>query len=124
MKPRILIVDDDEAVLFTVSNILENDQLASLTVDSGEKCIEELEKGFKGLILMDILMPEMDGWDTIQQIVDKNLLEDNVICMLTGKDEPGEKMNPLKEYVLDYIRKPIDTEKFIDIIKGYLEYLQ
>ncbi len=89
MKPRILIVDDDESVLYTLSNILENGQLASLTVDSGEKCIKELEKGFKGLILMDIMMPDMDGWETIHQIVDKNLLENNLICMLTGKVDPG-----------------------------------
>jgi len=98
--------------------------LDSLTAESGEKCIEVLEKGFRGLILMDIMMPEMDGWETIQKIIDKDLMKDNIICMLTGKDDPGEKMNPLKEYVLDYIRKPIDNENFIDIIKGYLKYLQ
>jgi DNA-binding response OmpR family regulator len=124
MRPSILIVDDDAALLRTVQRMLEYANYDTITVNSGKACILELEKGFKGLILMDIIMPVMDGWDTIREIVSKGLHEGVLICMLTGKDEPDEKMNPLKEYVLDYIRKPIDQKIFLDIIKGYLEYLE
>jgi len=47
-----------------------------------------------------------------------------IILMLTGKDQPGEKMDNLKEYVLDYIRKPFDSEDLIKLIKKYLSYLE
>ena len=123
MAHNILVVDDDSSVLHTVRKILENAGLSVDTVTNGDDCIHKLQDGFKGLILMDIVMPGKDGWDTIGEIVDKGLYKDIIICMLTGQDMPGEKMSPLKEYVLDYIRKPFDYTKFVDIIREYLSYL-
>jgi CheY-like chemotaxis protein len=124
MARKILVVDDDSSVLYTVKKVLENSGLSVDTVTSGDDCIKKLEEGFKGLILMDIVMPDKDGWDTIGEIIEKNLFKDIIICMLTGQDMPGEKMNPLKEYVLDYIRKPFDYTKFVEIIEEYLSYLE
>ena len=73
---------------------------------------------------MDIIMPEMDGWDTINEIVKRGYIKNVIITMLTGKDQPGEKMDNLKEYVLDYIRKPFDTQDLIRLIKKYLSYTE
>ena len=124
MAQNILVVDDDASVLYTVKKVLESSGLTVDTVNSGDDCIKKLQEGFKGLILMDIVMPNKDGWDTIREIIDKDLYNDIIICMLTGQEMTGEKMNPLKEYVLDYIRKPFDYTKFVEIIKEYLSYLQ
>ena len=85
MKDTVMVVDDDPMVQMTVRRILESAKLKVTTVDSGAACIQEVEKGFEGLILMDIMMPGMDGWDTIQTLVDKGLVKGNIICMLTGQ---------------------------------------
>jgi CheY-like chemotaxis protein len=124
MAHNILVVDDDPSVLYTVKKVLESSGLSVETADNGQACINKLEQGFKGLILMDIVMPNMDGWDTIREIIDRGLYKDIIICMLTGQDMPSEKMNPFKEYIMDYIRKPFDYANFVEIIRQYLSYLE
>ncbi len=123
MKDTVMVVDDDPIAQIAVKRILEPAGLKVTTVDSGEACIREVEKGFNGLILMDIMMPGMDGWDTIQSLVDRGIMKGSIICMLTGKESPDDRMKMLKEYILDYIRKPIDQKKFIRLVKEYLSYL-
>ena len=73
MARNILVVDDDASVLYTVRKVLESAGLSVDTASSGDDCIQKLKEGFKGLILMDIVMPNKDGWDTIREIVDKDL---------------------------------------------------
>jgi CheY-like chemotaxis protein len=123
MKNTILVVDDEDLVLYSVQRIL---QLAGFDVQvakNGGECLSILRTGFKGLILMDIVMPGMDGWDTVKAIVDEGLFEGNIICMLTGKEIPDVKMDYLKEYVLDYILKPFESAKLVQICREYLSYL-
>lgn len=123
MKDTVMVVDDDPMIQMTVKRILESEGLKVTVADNGEACIREVDKGFEGLILMDIIMPGLDGWDTIQTLVDKGIVKGNIICMLTGKESPDERMKMFKEYILDYIRKPIDQKKFVELVKEYLSYL-
>lgn len=120
---HVLVVDDEETVRYVVKRILEEAGFIVSVAANGPECLEILRKGFKGLILMDIIMPGMDGWDTIQAMVDEGLCEGNIVCMLTGKPVPDVKMDHLKEYVLDYIRKPFDSDKLVQIVSEYLGYL-
>jgi DNA-binding NtrC family response regulator len=124
MKNKVLIVDDDDSILNTVDRILSQQGIAVKKVNSGQACLKALEEGFKGLILMDVIMPGMDGWDTVKSIVDRGYLDGVLICMLTGKSDPDQKMETLKEYILDYIRKPFDYKTFIELVKEYLSYLK
>ena len=124
MNNHVLVVDDEPLILKTVRRILENEGIKVVLAKSGFECLDIIKEGFRGLILMDIVMPEMDGWDTIQKLIDEGYTKGNIICMLTGKDIPDNKMDKLKEYVLDYIRKPFKNEELIAIVKEYLEYLQ
>jgi CheY-like chemotaxis protein len=123
MKDAVMVVDDDPLVQMTVCRILEGAGLKVTAAENGAACIRMVEEGFEGLILMDIMMPGMDGWDTIQSLVDKGLVKGNIICMLTGKEQPDDRMKMLKEFILDYIRKPFDQEKFVQTVKAYLSFL-
>jgi CheY-like chemotaxis protein len=121
---NVMVVDDDPSLLFRVKKMLEHAGYRVHAVKSGQACLDALKKGFKGLILMDIMMPGMDGCDTIQNIIKNGYLEKNIICMLTAKEEPDKKLHEFKEYILDYITKPFDNRELIDIVKGYLSYLK
>ena len=123
MKKSVLVVDDEPFVLYSVKRILEDAGITVIQANSGQECLNILRKGFNGLILMDIAMPEMDGWDTIQKIVDERLDEGNILCMLTGKEIPDQKMEKLKEHVLDYLTKPFDNKKFVGVVSDYLKFL-
>lgn len=119
MSKRVMVVDDDPSILIAVRELFESAGYEVYAVGSGYDCIEELKKGFKGVILMDIMMPRMDGWDTIKKIVDDGLYQDVVIAMLTAKDMPDVKMNEFKDFVVDYINKPFDPDELISAVDYY-----
>lgn len=123
MEKKIMLVDDDPAIRLSVQMVFEEAGYEVILAESGERCLELLKNGYKGVILMDIMMPVMDGWDTIQAIVDQNLVEGNIIAMLTARDAPDVKMNPLKEYVIDYLTKPFEPDEIIATVDEYLSYL-
>ena len=123
MNNRIMIVDDNEYVRASVEIICESAQLDLATAASGPECLKHLESGFKGIILMDIMMPGMDGWDTIREMVDRGLYDGNIVVMLTGMGEPDGKMDGLQEYVSDYMTKPFGPDQLIESLEYYLTLL-
>lgn len=123
MDKKVMIVDDDEFIRLAIRELFESRGVEVVEAASASECLAQLEKGFWGVILMDIMMPEKDGWDAIKEIVDRNLYDGNVVAMLTAKDYPDQKMEGLKEYVIDYITKPYDNEEIVATVKGYLEII-
>ena len=121
---NVMIVDDDAHVRIAVKTILSDAGFQIIAAESGDQCIDLLKKGFSGVILLDIMMPGMDGWDTIRAILDNNLEQGIAIVMLAAKNAPDTKMIGLQEYVVDYITKPFDNEDLIEkttFIMGFVQ---
>jgi DNA-binding response OmpR family regulator len=113
-----MVVDDDPDILITIRKIFENEGYEVLTVDTGKDCINELERGFKGVILMDIMMPFMDGWDTIMEIMNRGFEKNVIISILTARGTPDhERMKGLESYIYDYITKPFDVKKLVSNVR-------
>ena len=123
MSKQVMIVDDDLAIRVAVSKVLEFSGLEPFGAEGGKECLGYLEDGFKGLILMDIMMPEMDGWETVKEIVDQGYHEGNVIVMLTAKESVDKSLEQLQPYVADYLRKPIEGDQLVETIQQYLTCL-
>jgi len=124
MNRKIMIVDDELDILESMRTIFERQNYEVITVTSGLECINEMEKGFRGVILMDIMMPGMDGWDTIKEIIERGLMNGIAIEIITGKGtKDRQKMNGLESYIHDYITKPFDTEKLISSVDRCYFYL-
>ena len=64
-KSKIMIVDDNPDILLSLRTVFEKEKYEVLTADNGWKCITELKQGFRGIIILDIMMPVMDGIETI-----------------------------------------------------------
>jgi DNA-binding response OmpR family regulator len=124
MNETVLIVDDDPAICYTVREVLAAAGLQARIAQSGEVCLQALREGFRGVILLDIMMPGKDGWQTLQEMRAEGLLEGNIICMLTAVTNPGQRMEHLKECVLDYVRKPFDPDGLVRATCQYIDYLQ
>jgi len=124
MNKKIMVVDDNEHVRASVEIVCASVALGVASAASGTECLQKLESGFRGVILMDIMMPELDGWDTIREIVGRGLYEGNLIVMLTGMGEPDAKMDGVQEYVTDYLTKPFGPEQLIDSLQYYLTLLE
>jgi len=121
MATSLMIVDDNKMIRESVRILFLNEGMEIVTADGGKECLRQLETGFRGIILMDIMMPGMDGWDTIREIVERGLYEGNVILMLTGKSEPDYKMDGLQEYVTDYVTKPFDPRALVGSVRYLAE---
>ena len=117
MVKKIMIVDDDPDLLVCLRTLFEHQNFEVLTVDSGSDCIEELERGFKGVILMDLMMPFMDVWTTLREIVKRGFTKNVVISIITasGRADP-DKMKGLEPFVHDYIQKPFNIEQLVNDI--------
>jgi len=121
MDKKVMIVDDEQDILFSLKTLLESQGYEVITVDSGAKCVNELEKGFSGVVLMDIMMPKMDGWDTIKSIVNMGLTRNIEIEIITGKGTKNhKKMIGFGSYIHDYLSKPLDSEKLISSVNKCL----
>ncbi len=119
----VMIVDDDAHIRKSVEIILKNAGYNVFVATGGQECIKHIKDGFNGAILLDIMMPEMDGWDTINEIIQNDLYKGIIITMLTAKNEPDEKMLGLQEYVSDYITKPFEMEELINKVECLFQYL-
>ena len=119
-----MIVDDDALIRLTISEVLKDENIEVAEADGADQCIEALEAGFQGVVLMDIMMPGKDGWDTIREILDRKLYKGIIIIMLTAKDVPDSKMEGLQEYVTDYKTKPFTHETLVADIRDYFKYLE
>ncbi|MEM0493205.1 MAG: response regulator [Candidatus Thermoplasmatota archaeon] len=118
MDKKVMVVDDDPDILILLRDILEMLDYKVLTVDSGKDCIEELERGFKGVVLIDLVMPFMDGWDTIREIIRKGLHKGIVISIITANGSSNrKKMQGLETYIYDYISKPFDREELLSTLE-------
>jgi DNA-binding response OmpR family regulator len=118
MKKNILIVDDDADVRISVKKILEHEGHEVYCVENGVACIHLIEKGFTGILLIDLMMPLMDGWTTIKEIVKRGLEKNvNIIIITAIGTARHQKMKGLEPYVYDYIAKPFDIGELIENIK-------
>ena len=96
-----------------------------LVVASGsDECLALLRGGFRGVILMDVMMPGRNGWDTIREIKQAGLLRGNIISMLTAMDVPDLQMEGLQDVVIDYITKPFEPQELLASVRRYLEFFE
>jgi len=108
MSKKIFIVDDDPGVIYTVKHGLEgaNKELEVVTVDSGEKCLNLLkDEEIPDLILLDIMMPNMSGWETYNKIKENLVWKEIPIIFLTARKDQIAK-NAGGFLGEDYIEKP------------------
>lgn len=119
-----MIVDDEPDLLISLKIIPEKQNYDVITVSNGLECLKEIEKGFTGVILMDIRMPKMDGLKTIDQIVKRGYAKDIIIELITGKGTKDyQKLSKLGLYLYDYLTKPINLKEVIASVDACNKYL-
>jgi DNA-binding response OmpR family regulator len=116
-QKNLMIVDDDPDILLSLRELFEREGFEVITADNGRNCLVELEKGFQGIILLDLMMPVMDGIETIKKMTIDGFTDENNIIVLTAKRIQGEEFNDIYPYIADYITKPFDIVTLINTVK-------
>lgn len=104
----IMIVDDDPNTLFTLAEIVQSANCNPIIAHNGKECLELLELKIPDLILLDIIMPEMDGFKTISQIKRNNKWSDIPVFAVTAKAMKKDNEIILKHGFTDYLPKPVN----------------
>ena len=117
MKYKILVVDDDKNICELLRLYLEKEGFETVVANDGEQAVEYANKYTPDLILLDIMLPKLDGWQVCRQI--RKTLETPII-MLTAKGETFDKILGLELGADDYITKPFDTKEVIARVKAVL----
>jgi CheY-like chemotaxis protein len=114
----VLVVDDDVRNIFALTSVLQHHQLKVVHAENGRAAIELLETMRDvDAVLMDIMMPEMDGYETIRAIRAREELADLPVIALTAKAMKGDRDKCLEAGATDYVAKPVDLEQLFSVMR-------
>jgi HAMP domain-containing protein/CheY-like chemotaxis protein/signal transduction histidine kinase len=118
---KVLVVDDDVRNIFALGSVLERHEMEVVTAQTGREAIEILETTPDiAVVLMDIMMPEMDGYQTIQLIRKQPALRRLPIVALTAKAMKGDREKCLEAGASDYLAKPVNTDQLLATLRLWL----
>jgi len=120
-KPYILLVDDDPNIARLVQLYLEKEGFEVKTADRGDDALAQFRKLPPDLMLLDVMLPGMDGWQVLKAIRKSSSIP---IIMLTAKDETFDKVLGLELGADDYMTKPFDTKELVARVKAVLRRTQ
>lgn len=117
----LLLVDDDIRNIFAISSLLGMQQIRILEAENGREALEQLEKHPEiELVLMDIMMPEMDGFTAMRKIRENPVHASLPIIAMTAKSMPGDEQQCRDAGASDYISKPLDNARLIAMLQQWL----
>jgi CheY-like chemotaxis protein len=117
----VLVVDDDVRNIFALSAVLEDHEMHVVSADNGRDAIRILnEQRDVDVVLMDIMMPEMDGYETMQVIRQNSSFRRLPIIALTAKAMKGDREKCLEAGASEYLAKPVNTEQLLSALRMWL----
>ncbi|MBN2519658.1 MAG: response regulator [Bacteroidales bacterium] len=120
---KILIVDDSSVNNYLLENILEEKGYTLQIAFDGKEALNFLNEDPPDLVLLDIMMPGIDGYEILDKMTSDNKLKNIPVIMVTSKTEPQDKQKAMDIGAIDYIEKPIDIETLLIKVENVLKKL-
>jgi CheY-like chemotaxis protein len=118
---KVLVVDDDARNIFALTTVLENQEMEVVSATNGRQAIELIQSTPDlSVVLMDIMMPEMDGYETMREIRKQAEFRTLPILALTAKAMKGDREKCLQAGASDYIAKPVNTDQLLSLLRVWL----
>lgn len=116
---KILIADDDSHIVELISLYLQNEGFKIVLANNGTVALSSIDEGGIDLVILDIMMPLMDGWDVCKEIRKRDM--DIPLLMLTAKGESAHKVKGFQLGTDDYLTKPFDAQELVLRVKALLK---
>jgi len=118
---KVLIVDDDIRNIFALTSVLEQHHMVTRSAETGRQAIEVLQQtGDIDIVLMDVMMPEMDGLDTTRAIRRIARFRELPIIAVTAKAMKGDREKCIEAGAWDYLSKPVDPDELLAMLRAWL----
>ncbi len=116
-NPKILVVDDEQLYRHLVKVNLESEGYEVLTATNGEECLEMVSNRHPDLVILDIMMPKLDGFSTLDRI---RQFSEVPVIMLTGKNDEQDRVHGLNAGADDYVAKPFSATELIARVRAVM----
>ena len=120
MKEKILIVDDDETMVNLLATILEIEGFTAWKALDGQSALDSISRELPDLVLLDIMMPGIDGFEVLARLRSDPRTEELPVIMLTARSDDRDIFEGWKKGADEYVTKPFDPMKLIEVIRGVL----
>ena len=118
---KVMIVDDDIRNIFALTTVLEEHDMVVVSACNGRDAIKMLQENPElDIVLMDIMMPGMDGFETMREIRKIPTLKNLPIVAVTAKAIKGDREKCIESGAWDYLSKPVDTEQMLATLRAWL----
>jgi len=118
---KVLLVDDEKSNLFSLNNLLVSEKMQVITAENGIEALKAIDKNLDiDIVLMDIMMPKMDGYEATRKIRKQKQFADLPIIALTAKIMEGDKEKCLEAGASDYISRPFDVQQLFSLMRVWL----
>ena len=121
MKSKTLIIEDNENNMYLISFLLKNSGHEVVQAYDGQAGVELAKTEHPDLILLDIQLPKMNGYEVAQELRKDGSLNDTPIVAITSYAMPGDKEKALAAGCSGYIKKPINPDTFVGEVESYLD---
>lgn len=117
LRPALLLVDDDPTLLSVLARRMAREGYEVLTAPSGAQALTQLEQRWPSLLIVDLMMPGMDGFELCARV---KRIADLPIIVLSAVDASEAKVRALEDYAEDYITKPFDPDELVARVQRVL----
>jgi two-component system, sensor histidine kinase and response regulator len=124
LKPKILVVDDQPINVHLLKRMLERENMEVRTAQSGQECLDQVEQETPDVILLDVMMPGMDGIEVCQRLKQSEDFKAIPIIFISARSSKEGRLEGLDSGAVDYITKPIDLDETLARIRTQLRFLE
>jgi twitching motility two-component system response regulator PilH len=119
MTSRVLVVDDSPLEQHAISRPLEASGYAVDLASSGKEALTRLETSKYDIVLLDVIMPDQNGFQLCRQLRNDERYKEMPIIMVTSKDQPSDRFWGMKQGATEYVTKPFSQEELVTIVRRY-----
>lgn len=119
-KATVLIVDDEPFNIEVLEQAMEENDYRVLTASNGKEAWEKIQSEEPDLVLLDLMMPVMDGFEVLAKVKDDPMLRNIPIIIVSAEQDSKNVVKGIKQGAEDYLTKPVDPAQFLKKVKEFL----
>ena len=122
--PQIMVVDDDQDTVAILSHHLQREGFVPIEANSGAQCLKLVHENEVDVILLDLMMPEMDGFEVMKELRKNPMTAEIPVIMITARDDLDARAEGMRLGVSDFLAKPVFRRQLASRIRAQLEVVQ
>lgn len=122
--PQIMVVDDDQDTVAILARHLQREGFVPIQANSGAQCLKLVQENEVDVILLDLMMPDMDGFQVVKELRDNPVTAEIPIIMITARDDLDARAEGMRLGVSDFLAKPVFRRQLASRVRAQLEVVE